>query len=80
MELTSNVAEAIGLPDAERKTLRRLVSILNRHNSKNAEKRRYYEGHIPLRDVNLGLALPQGLQGLEIGCAWGEKTVDVLAA
>lgn len=80
MELTSNVAEAIGLPDAERKTLRRLVSILNRHNSKNAEKRRYYEGHIPLSEVNLGLALPLGLQSLEIGCAWGEKTVDVLAA
>ena len=30
--------------------------------------------------MNLGLALPEGMRGLEIGCSWGTKAVDVLAA
>lgn len=80
MQLTINAAEAIGLPDAERETFRRLIDIYNYHIGKNEMKKRYYEGHIPLSEVNLGLALPKGLGNLEIGCAWGEKTVDVLAA
>ena len=35
---------------------------------------------IPLSEVNLGLALPENIRGFEIGCNWGAKTVDVLAA
>ena len=46
----------------------------------NNEKNKYYEGKILLGEVNLGIALPEGMRGLEIGCAWGAKTVDVLAA
>ena len=80
MTLTNNIAEARGLPEKERETLRRLISIFNQHSGANAIKRRYYEGHISLNEVNLGLALPKGMTGLEIGCAWGEKAVDVLAA
>ena len=80
MELTKTIAEAIGLPTEERKTLARLLEIHSTHASANALKRRYYEGHIRLQEVNLGLALPKGIEGLEIGCAWGEKAVDVLAA
>ena len=30
--------------------------------------------------MNLGIALPRNIGRLEIGCAWGAKTVDVLAA
>ena len=30
--------------------------------------------------MNLGLALPQGLRGLEVGCNWGQKAVDALAS
>ena len=78
--LNGNLAEAAGLPPAERELVRELTEVFNRHASKNAEKRRYYEGHISLREVNLGIALPKVFQGLEIGCSWGEKTVDVLAA
>ena len=74
------MAQAVGLPEEEKKTMARLVSIYNRHASANALKRRYYEGHISLGEVNLGLALPKGMVGLEIGCAWGEKAVDVLAS
>lgn len=80
MQLTINAAGAVGLPLPERAALLRLINTLNRHSSANAKKRRYYEGHITLGDVNLGLALPHGMSGLEIGCAWGEKAVDVLAA
>lgn len=58
----------------------KLINSYNAHISKNIEKNRYYEGKIRLDEVNLGIALPQGMQGLEIGCAWGAKTVDVLAA
>lgn len=69
-----------GLPAEERERLAKLTEVYNYHLSKNALKNRYYEGRIPLREVNLGLALPKGMEGLEIDCAWGAKTVDVLAA
>ena len=80
MILTNAIAEARGLPDQEKETLRRLINVYNKHEAANATKRRYYEGHIQLSEVNLGLALPKGMGNLEIGCAWGEKAVDVLAA
>ena len=80
MNLSTKISEAVGLPDAERAELANLIDIYNRHAAANALKRRYYEGHVKLSEVNLGLALPKGVAGLEIGCAWGEKAVDVLAA
>lgn len=66
--------------DETRARLLLLARTFNECQSGNALKRRYYEGHIRLSEVNLGLALPQGMANLEIGCAWGEKAVDVLAA
>lgn len=80
MILSKNILDANDLPDAERHQLAELVEVLNSHAASNAKKLKYYEGHISLNDVNLGLALPQSVRNLEIGCAWGEKTVDVLAA
>ena len=68
-----------GLGELEQEQLRQLLTIYRNKTSKNAEKDRYYEGHIPLDEVNLGIALPEGMRGLQIGCAWGTKTVDVLA-
>lgn len=73
----SNIA---GLTAEEAYMLQDLLTIYETHSFKNAEKDRYYEGNIPLNSVNLGIALPQGMSGLEIGCAWGSKCVDVLAA
>lgn len=58
----------------------KLLDVYNTHLSSNYEKNKYYEGKISLNSVNLGLALPNGMSKLEIGCAWGAKTVDVLAA
>lgn len=60
--------------------LQKLLNVYNAHSAKNAEKERFYEGKISLNSVNLGIALPDGLSRLEIGCAWGAKCVDVLAA
>ena len=70
----------VGLPDEERAMLGDLVQVFQLHAGANAIKNRYYEGKISLDSVNLGIALPEGLRKLEIGCAWGAKCVDVLAA
>lgn len=69
-----------GLPNQEQERLRRLQEVYEYHLSKNAMKDRYYEGKIPLSEVNLGIALPEKMRKLDIGCNWGAKTVDVLAA
>lgn len=69
-----------GLPDRERDMLGKLISTYESHASANDTKNRYYEGKISLKEVNLGIALPDGIARLEIGCAWGAKCVDVLAA
>ena len=69
-----------GLPLEDAKRLTNLVDVYHKHLSKNKTKERYYEGCVTLGEVNLGLALPDGMLGLEIGCSWGAKTVDVLAA
>ena len=72
--------KAKGLPDAEQMMLTDLLTIYNANLHKNNVKNKYYEGRITLNDVNLGIALPDGMGKLEIGCAWGAKAVDVLAA
>ena len=68
-----------GFPTEEMERFKELVNTFNTHRMKNIEKNKYYEGKISLSEVNLGIALPNGLSKLEIGCAWGAKTVDVLA-
>lgn len=69
-----------GLGETERGQLAELVRVFNLHESKNRLKNRYYEGRVTLSEVNLGIALPNGIAKLEIGCSWGAKTVDVLAS
>ena len=71
--------KVIGLGADEQIMLRKLLTVYSNVTIKNEQKDRYYEGKISLGEVNLGIALPQGMRGLEIGCAWGAKTVDVLA-
>lgn len=74
-----SISDVLYLPDEEKARLNDLVNTFNTHCAKNAEKERYYEGKVSLGEVNLGIALPDTLRRLEIGCAWGAKTVDVLA-
>lgn len=80
MFLSLTADNIIGLPLTEVDRLNKALETFNSHASKNAVKERYYEGKVSLGEVNLGIALPDGMQGLEIGCAWGSKAVDVLAA
>lgn len=80
MQLNIEPESIIGLNIDEIPKVRQLIDVYEHHLSANAQKNKYYEGKISLGSVNLGLALPNGLIGLEIGCAWGAKTVDVLAA
>ena len=71
--------QIINFPVSEYDTFAKLLATYEYRLSKNIEKNRYYEGKISLSSVNLGIALPEGMKNLEIGCAWGAKTVDVLA-
>lgn len=80
MILNINPFSVQGLPYAEQTKLQKLLTTYITHSSKNEQKKRYYEGKISVGSVNLGLALPKGISKLEIGCAWGAKAVDVLAA
>lgn len=68
-----------GLDELNQARLQKLLEVYANAQPKNAIKDRYYEGHVSLGEVNLGIALPDGMSKLEIGCAWGAKTVDVLA-
>ena len=79
MDITIDVDSIADLTDQERKQLQSLIDTYNLHSGANREKNRYYEGKISLAEVNLGIALPDGIRKLEIGCSWGGKTVDVLA-
>ena len=79
MKLIITPEKVKNLPDAERQMLKELLKVYQGTLSANETKERYYEGKIRLSEVNLGIALPHGMRGLEIGCAWGAKTVDVLA-
>lgn len=69
-----------GLGNKEKEMLQDLFNIYNRHITANLEKNKYYEGCVKLGEVNLGIALPNGLSKVGVGCSWGAKTVDVLAA
>ena len=80
MFLNLSVKDVPGLTDREKVLLHDLCEVYESHDAKNHEKNRYYEGRVSLGEVNLGIALPVQMRGLEIGCAWGAKTVDVLAA
>ena len=75
-----SVGKIHGMTVEDEALFRELLKEFNNHESKNAEKQRYYEGAVKLSEVNLGIALPKNILGLEIGCEWGAKAVDVLAA
>lgn len=78
--LTLSATNIKNFPISEVNRLTQLLNNYNTHAYKNQQKDKYYEGNISLGSVNLGIALPETLRGLEIGCSWGSKTVDVLAA
>mgnify|MGYP000973719686 CR=1 FL=1 len=80
MTTTFSFGTVPGLTGEEQRQLTELTEAYNYHQSRNATKDKYYEGHVTLQDVNLGIALPKGLNKLEVGCNWGQKAVDALAS
>ena len=80
MIFSMTAGSVVGLPVEEQDKLQKLIDTLLLYQARNAEKDRYYEGKISLGEVNLGIALPDGMKRLEIGCSWGAKAVDVLAS
>lgn len=80
MTISISANEILNFPKEEWERFNKLLELFALHEGKNEEKNRYYEGKISLDEVNLGIALPDNMARLEIGCAWGTKTVDVLAA
>lgn len=80
LNINISPANIAGFPQEEQARFQKLLNVFELHSSKNADKEKYYEGKISLGSVNLGIALPETFHKLEIGCAWGAKTVDVLAA
>lgn len=80
MKFSIDANNVIGLDAYERTRFANLLKQFSKHKDKNNEKNKYYEGKVTLGEVNLGIALPPGMLSLEIGCSWGAKTVDVLAA
>lgn len=78
--VTLNLGIVEGLTIEEQKDLNDLQEIFNFHNAKNKIKDKYYEGHVTIGEVNIGIALPDGLKRLEVGCNWGQKCVDSLAS
>lgn len=80
MNFTLEPGRIPGLTVEETTDLAELLKVYQNHLAGNRKKEKYYEGHISLSSVNLGIALPQTFRGLEIDCPWGAKTVDVLAA
>ena len=62
-----NFGRVPGLTKEEQQQLSDLAAAYNYHQSRNAAKDKYYEGHITLNDVNLGIALSQGLRNVVVG-------------
>jgi hypothetical protein len=80
MRLDLHSSQIKGLSEYEAPRLNKVIDVFNAHEGGNITKNRYYEGKISVAEVNLGIALPESIMKLEIGCAWGAKCVDVLAA
>ncbi len=77
---TLSISNIRGMGEAERNDVLDLVNIYNDHLAANATKQRYYNGKVTLAEVNLGIALPESITALSVGCEWGAKAVDVLAS
>ena len=80
MEYLNSIPQVLGLPAAEQNILTSLWKEYTLRRSRNFTKERYYEGKVTIGEVNLGIAIPKQFKEFEVGCAWGAKAVDVLAA
>lgn len=70
------VASADGLRPEHRETVLALLNNWQSHYRGNMLRSQYYEARNMLKD--LGIAVPDSLQGLEVACGWGYKCVEVM--
>ena len=70
------VASADGLRPEHRETVLGLLNNWQSHYRGNVLRSQYYEARNMLKD--LGIAVPDSLQGLEVACGWGHKCVEVM--
>ena len=75
-----NIAKAKGLTLEESEALHELVKVYSKHRRRNARLTRYYDGKVRANDVNIGIAVPEELENLEVACTWPAKVVDSLHA
>ena len=73
------IAQAYGLPTAERIVAAELVEIHAAHMAANVDKGRYYDQRVTAGECNLGIALPSDMWNFEMACCWPEKAVTALA-
>jgi len=78
--VTLHFGHVQGLEAEEQRKLQDLADVYQYHQSRNATKEKYYEGRVTLHDVNIGIALPREFSRFDVGCNWGQKAVDALAA
>lgn len=72
------IKDCIGLYDDEREILSELIDTWHSKLERNKLKTCYYEAKENIK--NLGIAIPEEFEDVEIACGWPAKAVDYLAA
>lgn len=78
-KIFGGIAEASGLPDAERVIMGELVEIYDANHDDNNIRGRYYDQKVTAGECNLGIALPRNIGNFTMACCWPEKAVTALA-
>ena len=74
--MTVPVVMSSGLTEDEARLIGRLQSDLVKHRKKNAEKWKYYDGEVALK--NMEIAIPSNMVSVEASIGWGGVIVDAL--
>ena len=77
MQIDTAIANADGLEDHERGTVRELVRVWNAKRPRNMLREAYYLEHVNAR--SLGIAVPPKLK-IKACCGWPRKAVDYIAS
>lgn len=74
------ITKAANLKDEDAAALRELTKVYANYRGRNALLSKYYDGKIKAAEVNIGIAVPQQLENLEISCEWPAIVVEALQA
>lgn len=73
-----DIRDCAGLDESEREKLSELIDTWHAKLERNKLKTCYYEAKEAIK--NLGIAIPEEFENVEIACGWPAKAVDYLAA